>query len=374
MDFLLVNPIYVWTLVEIAYYGYMRYIVVPRLNVSQNRSHPHHFDHPMNVVHQIYQDSDKYPFKKWLSLAFFGTDPANIGTLNFESLLAWFLYVSKIDDLTLEERLVVRGLIPLVAMERGYMGYLRINGFRPFTDHGISYEFFSHPNATEDPIVFFHGMGVGLWSYYALISELCKTRTVLLISYECILLHSNVSASFRNHTDLCQCISVAMDRFSIPMISVMGHSWGTFLAGWLIKTMPDKISQLVMIDPVSMFVHYPETIYFVCYKPPTTCKEWLFCYLVRHNYNINHTLTRHVAWYNMALGFNEIPEHIHVVISLSEKDELINGSFAMEKTQCVIMDAPHRSAPFRFLWWKSLFHGDATSNKESIQGILTAMK
>jgi pimeloyl-ACP methyl ester carboxylesterase len=402
--------------VELGYYGYKKKVVYPKLIHSTPPPTPtknaHLFEHPATVVRHVYrvcESSATYRFETWLKGAFLNVvDPAQIGTLNYESFLAWYLFVSRIGDLEEEDRRIVRELreeavqlfgypkidgyvqgirhctlglddfspihLPLTGvalfagMEYGYHFFgLRRVGFRPFEAEGIRYWFFSHPSTDKDPVVFLHGMGAGLWSYSEFISELCKTRSILLIQNDCVLIHSSVSSAQNyDHTALSKCVQHAMQQFAISKISVIGHSWGTFLAGWLIRTMPDKISHLTLIDPVALFVPYPDTINYVVYKPPESLREWVFHYLVRGNENISYTLSRHFAWYNNNLSIKDIPETCGLIISLSEKDELLDTTLAVEQIKAL-------SRPYTLLYWENLFHGGAADQRHSIEQIIEVL-
>jgi pimeloyl-ACP methyl ester carboxylesterase len=399
-----------WGIIEFVHYVKVRQLA-SQLQ-SKKSPQPYWFNDPVNVVHEIYENckTDKgYSFEKFLTTVHLGADVNSIYTENYESFLAWYLYLSHRGDLSNDQRQVVTNLcekaVQLFGLpcQSGYntsishctlgldnleylhqpllfyglLGginlvhnfFIKWNGFQMFQTHSVNYWFYKHPFSLKPPILFFHGMGPGWSSYAKMISELSKDRSIILVCYDAIVL-DQLEFEVPDYKTLVTAVEAILMEHNISSVSLIGHSWGTFLAGWIVKSIPQKVSQLCMIDPIATFVPYPDTIYFVVYKPPSGWKDYLFHYFFRRNITISNALSRNFAWYNMVLRFDEIPESMNVVISLSGKDDLIDVPAAVEMTETFIA----KRSNARLLYWENYYHGDAKDNKESIDGILEAIQ
>lgn len=403
-----------WGLVEGIYYFRVRNMA-KRLQ-PKNKPQPYWFHDPEKVVHEIYDNCSSlqsFSFEHFLTKAHLGAPLESIYTENYQSFLAWYLFMSPLNELSIEQKQVVTRLCEKAVEQFGFPckpGYndsishchlglntfeyvhqplllyglvegfdlvhnivnLRYTGFRLFHANRIKYWYYHHPTSNQTPILFFHGMGAGWCSYSNIISAFAKERSVILVCYDSIVLH-RLHFEVPDYKQLVNAVETILMDHSIESVSLVGHSWGTFLAGWIVKRIPHKVTHLCMIDPIATFVPYPATIYFVIYKQPDTIKDYLFHYLFRRNITISNTLSRHFAWYNMVFGFDEIPDRMGVVISLSGKDELLDVQAVKEMTQ-TFMNRPARLGKSRLLYWENYNHGDAKDNHLSVEGIVRAIR
>ena len=131
--------------------------------------------------------------------------------------------------------------------------------------------------------------------------------------------------------------------------------------------MPEVVSQITLIDPISITVELPETTYCILYKYPDSIPNLLLYLFIRNDLTISNNLHRHFAWYNMALKFQEIPDHIPVVVSIAGKDELIDSKTASELTTLAIQAREKSSgASITHLVWDGFIHGMALHKSESV--------
>jgi len=50
--------------------------------------------------------------------------------------------------------------------------------------------------------------------------------------------------------------------------SIIGHSYGSLVATHFVRTRPDRVASLGLIDPVSILLCLPDVVYNFIYKPP----------------------------------------------------------------------------------------------------------
>lgn len=110
-----------------------------------------------------------------------------------------------------------------------------------------------------------------------------------------------------------------------------GHSLGSALTVWLLKFAPDRISGLVLCDPVSLLLQYSDVAYNFVYRPSVTAAQIFFEWIAKEP-GIAATLGRNFHWFDNVFpmitgdGDGEVrffPEELETVVFLSEKDCIV---------------------------------------------------
>jgi hypothetical protein len=156
-------------------------------------------------------------------------------------------------------------------------------------------------------------------------------RSVFMIDLDAIKINSMVfhmptPEQFSNK------IKILLKRHHVSKVSVVGHSFGTITAGWLVKHQPEIVSHLTLIDPVSLLLGLPDVAYSFLYKKPKSFIEWIIYIFGSRELTISHTLHRQFWWYRNVLWLEEVPSHIGVVVGLAGKDEVLNALALFEYT------------------------------------------
>jgi len=81
-------------------------------------------------------------------------------------------------------------------------------------------------------------------------------------------------------------------------VVVVGHSFGSIIATWLITHRPNLVSQLVLIDPVCLLLFLPDVCCNFLYRSPQSIMEVLIAF-VSVELTISNTLRRHFWWYEV---------------------------------------------------------------------------
>lgn len=110
-----------------------------------------------------------------------------------------------------------------------------------------------------------------------------------------------------------------------------GHSLGSALTVWLLKFTPDRLSGLVLCDPISLLLQYSDVAYNFVYRPSVAAAEIFFEWISKEP-GIALTLGRNFHWFDnvfpMIAGGGEgemrfFPEDLETVVFLSEKDCIV---------------------------------------------------
>ena len=159
------------------------------------------------------------------------------------------------------------------------------------------------------PILFWHGIGVGLAPYFWWLKSLLTLgRPMIVPEVPEAVLTLGSSAPFLRATSGRRPVSVdetlaAVDAMLVnhgaTRFSLVGHSYGTFVSSWLIEARPECIESVVLVDPVSVMLHHADVCDKFLYntKPCKSQMEMLMRYAVRQEPGVVRTLMRNFWWY-----------------------------------------------------------------------------
>jgi len=171
------------------------------------------------------------------------------------------------------------------------------------------------------PIVFVHGIGIGLIAYLPLVDALLKTGRPLFLpeipyvsgfrpwqSPNCVLGPQVVTSS----------LSAMLASHGFLRATFMGHSYGTSWLSYMCKYAEHAVAALCFLDPICFCLHAPRlTKSFVYTRPdPGT-----IAYIVRTDIIVNWTIQRSFPWAWIVLFIEQIK--VPTTIFLSEKDALV---------------------------------------------------
>ncbi|KAG2215028.1 hypothetical protein INT45_010273, partial [Circinella minor] len=150
--------------------------------------------------------------------------------------------------------------------------------------------------STTTPIIFIHGIGTGLHLYM----DFIRRMTTLECPLFCIEL-PYVSTRLVEHVptpkETVMEIQTMLDTHGFDKAIIVGHSLGTVVAGWMATYAMNRISGLVLIDPVCFLLNYHDTAYNMLHRIPSNFAEYLIHYFASRELHINYYFNRHFHWY-----------------------------------------------------------------------------
>ncbi len=220
------------------------------------------------------------------------------------------------------------------------------------------------------PIVFIHGIGIGLIYYLTLIDQLLSLgRPVILpeipyvtafrawLSPSCVLPPLVVSSTLTAMLYECGFFKAAF----------IGHSYGTTWVSYMCKFAPKNVASAVFLDPICFCLYLPFLTKKFVYQRADPGS--ISCF-VRTDVNVNWTIQRAFPWNCIALFCEQIP--VRAAVFLSEKDELVptidvqrylSSKGALIKTFPEIEPDHFRSANITVTIFQGVGHGDCKYHK-----------
>ncbi|GAB7362879.1 hypothetical protein MBLNU230_g3181t1 [Neophaeotheca triangularis] len=222
---------------------------------------------------------------------------------------------------------------------------------------GFGYWYRPHTSTRRAPVLFLHGIGVGLHPHVDFFGELDKALNgksskktqdhlsndaeddddddgqVGILALEILPISSRITspvlrrAAFLTQlTELLDAHSPAFDSFILA-----SHSYGSILSTHILAHPPlaARLSGLLLIDPVSILLHLPHVAYNFTARPPTTANEWQLWFFASKDFGVAWTLGRHFFWSENCLWREDLERFVgrggRVTVSLAGRDLIVDS-------------------------------------------------
>ena len=183
------------------------------------------------------------------------------------------------------------------------------------------------------PILFVHGVGLGLTPYVPLILELAKLlprRPVLLLEAR----HVSVGLAPRaaSTDEVATAARTVLATHGWTSAACVGHSYGTFVLSRLAQTAPEVVQSLVLLDPVCMLTIYPQLLKNFVYKPPSAWSAGARAalaavdsarFLFSRDLTVAEAFCRRFAWHRECLWPQDSPPDGRTLLVLAAADDLV---------------------------------------------------
>lgn len=268
----------------------------------------------------------------------------------------------------------------------------------------LSYFLREHTSKTRLPVVYIHGIGIGLLPSVQFLGELdhelndgrsASDKAGILV-LEVLQISSRLTESIPARAEFISQLTMIIDHhFGTGRFVLGAHSYGTVLSAQILrdKHLSARVSGSLLVDPVSCMLHMPDVAYnFTCRKP-IRANEWLLWYFASKDPQIAHTLGRHFFWSENILWRDQIDHlienhDVRLTASISSDDLIVNakavraylesgvkpipvmtqdkeGRSKMDlETKSVPQTKPWRGSGLETIWWKGHDHGDVYAKKE----------
>jgi len=219
-----------------------------------------------------------------------------------------------------------------------------------------------------DPILFFHGIAPGGLTFYLPMVRNCLTgqqkktqQPIFLFENLAITCHLSFEALTEEETvhGVEQALRTHGFHEKKTKLTLCGHSFGSFQLTWLLKAqnLRPMIHRFILLDPVSILLSEPDVVLNFLYNGGKEEVNDLKIRLVASSeLFIEHYLRRHFAWYNSELWIEDIPEHMHVHVFISEKDRIIDAEKVKKELD------RHRRKTIQYTFWEGTVHGDCITS------------
>ena len=174
------------------------------------------------------------------------------------------------------------------------------------------------------PIVFVHGIGVGLVMYMSFIKALL-VHDCPIVCVELPWISSNLAArKVPSISEQVKSIDGICQRWGMTKALFVGHSYGTVVLSWMAQHLPSRVAGLTFVDPVVLMLNLKHILFNFLYKHQ---RDGKISDLIGSELHVNNALRRNFWWYRNIVWASDLQRHrLPSLICLSEQDEIVPSS------------------------------------------------
>jgi hypothetical protein len=196
-----------------------------------------------------------------------------------------------------------------------------------------------HTSKNRLPVLFIHGIGVGLHPYTSFLGDLAKEGVseddkIGIIALELMPVSSRITHSALEKNVMVGEILEIMKYHGWSKFVLVSHSYGSTIATHLLKSnlTASLVGPTVFIDPISFLLHLPDVTYNFTARQPLRANEHQLWYFASKDMGVAHTLARRFCWSENIIwkedlglkGKNNENEGRKVTVVLSGKDLIVD--------------------------------------------------
>ncbi|KAI0028473.1 hypothetical protein K488DRAFT_89695 [Vararia minispora EC-137] len=209
------------------------------------------------------------------------------------------------------------------------------------TTPDIPYWYRPHRAKDKLPILFLHGIGIGLWPYLPFLRELvAQDPDIGILALELLPISARITSPPPPRPALLTALTNTLDAHRLPRAVLAAHSYGTALAAYALRHPPlaNRIPAALLVDPIPFLLHHPAVAYNFVYRAPRTANEWQLWYFAARDPDVARALGRHFHWFEAVLFREDLglarPVHCdadgagpgrRVAVALAGRDQLVDA-------------------------------------------------
>ncbi|KFA54177.1 hypothetical protein S40293_06286 [Stachybotrys chartarum IBT 40293] len=167
----------------------------------------------------------------------------------------------------------------------------------------LSYWFHPHSDDSKVPLIFFHGIGVGLWTYIRFLLELMpapgkQAPCSGVMAIEFLPVSFRLTAPPPDKTEFLRQMTRILEHHGWASYAIASHSYGSVLTTHMLRSpsLGGRVASIVLIDPVTICLHLPSVAYNFTRRQPRRANEWQLWYFASMDPAVALCLGRNFFW------------------------------------------------------------------------------
>ncbi|KAJ9077502.1 hypothetical protein DSO57_1016104 [Entomophthora muscae] len=237
-------------------------------------------------------------------------------------------------------------------------------GFRRHVTRRLAYWFLAG-DSDKPPIMYIHGLGLGYIMYLTKTYSIMKAhpgRTIILLEFPHICMQP--TDVILDHDQTLRALDAIFIRHSLRKVSLVGHSYGTIVASWIIRQRPQYVAKSVLVDPVCFMMWDPTMAHTLLYADPFCMNHEGIRYMLAADPLISLTLSKKMYWYESVLYPKQLT--MPTTIFLAQDDFMVDP--------CATQRYLEKQLPCHIrLMLLDTFHGGSLLHRENHDPIIRTM-
>ena len=157
-----------------------------------------------------------------------------------------------------------------------------------------------HTSKNRLPLLFIHGIGIGLYPYVNFLNQINESRKhdkdgdIGIIAVEIMPVSFRITGAALEKDEMCNEILQIVQRHGWDKFILASHSYGSVVCSHLMHSPKTSklVGPVVLIDPVSILLHLPDVAYNFTCRPPKRANERQLWFFASTDQGVAHTLGR----------------------------------------------------------------------------------
>ncbi len=196
----------------------------------------------------------------------------------------------------------------------------------------LSYWHRPHTNKRRLPVLFIHGIGIGLYPYVNFLAQINQARNetvedgdIGIIAIEIMPISFRIAHAALEKDRMCEEIRLILLKHGWDQVVLVSHSYGSIISTHLLQSMATSplIGPVLLVDPVCFLLHLPDVAYNFTCRSPIRANEHQLYYFASMDMGVAHTLSRRFFWSENILWRHDLGNR-RVSVVLSGKDLIVD--------------------------------------------------
>ncbi|KAL8698113.1 MAG: hypothetical protein Q9201_006751 [Fulgogasparrea decipioides] len=254
----------------------------------------------------------------------------------------------------------------------------------------LSYWHRPHTSRSQLPVLFIHGIGIGIWTYAPFLAQLNHTKDgqadgeTGVIAIEIMPISFRITHAALKREEFKEEILRIVHSHGWTEFVLVAHSYGSVIAPHLFhdKDLSSMIAATLLVDPVSILLHLPDVAYNFTRRQPVEANEHQLYYFASTDMGVAHTLSRRFFWQENILWKHDI-EGRRMTVVLCGRD-LITNTEAVGQYLANDEDQPssdsswkHRNwtgSGLEIIWYRELDHSQVFEAKRNYDPVVEVVQ
>lgn len=203
----------------------------------------------------------------------------------------------------------------------------------------LTYWYRPHTSATRLPILFIHGIGIGLYPYTNFLADVNAQvddkvdkddGQVGILAVEIMPISFRITYAALGKDDMCAEIHQIVAAHGYDRFVLISHSYGSVISTHILSntSLRPMVASALLVDPVCFLLHLPDVAYNFTARKPRRANEWQLWYFASRDPGVAHSLGRRFFWSENVMWKEDAKDLVkdgrRVTVSLSGRDLIVN--------------------------------------------------
>lgn len=238
------------------------------------------------------------------------------------------------------------------------------------------------------PVVFFHGIGVGLLTYLRFLIDLVRAGDnddeldggMQVMAVELLPVSFRLTSPPLDKRAFLDAFTTIVDAHGWGDFAIVSHSYGSVPTTHILTAddaaLSNRAKAVTLVDPVTIMLHLPHVAYNFTRRRPRSAAEWQLWYFASTDVGVATVLGRHFFWRQNIIWKEDLlrlqlqllqkqqrqqsPGRRRITVSLAAKDIIVNApavaEYLAETTEDAAADAKAEQSHIDVVWFPKLDH------------------